>query len=233
MATATFYHPELSDSDTVVTLSADESAHATKSKRLKAGAEIRLFNGKGRLAHGVIAKLDKRALQVEIVNMTQAAEPSIKIIIACAIPKSDRQRTMIDMLTQLGVSKIVPLHCDHSVTRFTDKIAGKWHRYAIEACKQSHNPWLPIFSQAMTPKTFISQSVPLNGVCFYADGEGESLANKGIEANSRILLVGPEGGFSEAEKTLFRDAAVKPIRLAGRILRTETAAVVAASVLAQ
>lgn len=225
MATATFYHPELSIGDTQIVLSEIESAHAVKSRRLHKGSQVLLINGCGLLAKGYIDQVDKQSVTVQI-EACDEYEQAKSVSIAVAVPKGDRQRTMIDMLTQLGVHRLFPLNCDHSVTRYKQTMSDKWQRWAIEACKQSQNPWLPEIHPAIS----VDQALTLSDfVMAYADSSGDGIESLETDSKAKelLILIGPEGGFSERELVNLRRVNCSAIRLGQTILRTELAAVTA------
>lgn len=223
MALATFYYQALEISDTDVVLSTTESDHAIKSRRLRQGSEIQLINGKGLIAQATIEESTKREVKVHIKSIDASPSPDT-LVIATAIPKGDRQRTMIDMLTQLGVTEIIPLRCEHSVAQFKPSTFAKWQRLAIEACKQSQNPWLPIISTEHSVQEVIKNA---NMPLFYADKLGQTFLSLNGNTNSSLtVLVGPEGGFSEQELEMLKTSCT-PINLGANILRTELASVAA------
>ena len=236
MAIPSFYCPELNsalfESDApLITLSKNESAHAIKSRRLRQGQEVNLLNGQGGFSKGSIIVVDKRAVEIQLTSFRQKPKNSSSITIATAIPKGDRQKVMIDMLTQLGVSRVIPLNCEHSVTRYSDNLALKWERTAIEACKQSQNPWLPIISSAQTIEQLLNSE---DSKLAYADASGESIELLGRslyqdKAANLTVIIGPEGGFSDNEIKLMAEQKCLPIKLADFILRTESAAITTVS----
>jgi len=201
MAIPSFYHADLAVSDKVIDLDSNESAHAIKSRRLKAGQAIRMFNGSGLVA---------------------------LISVAVTAPKGDRQKVMIDMLTQLGVFEIIPLRCDRSITKFSENLYDKWLRVAIEACKQSQNPWVPIISNEVSFETLLSE---VDRQFIFANADGMSALDISQRFNDLTILVGPEGGFSEAEFAKLKQFSIPSLSVGAYILRTETAAIAATSVL--
>ena len=231
MATPCFYHADLTESDEVVQLTSNEASHAARSRRLGVGQQVRLINGKGLVADGHIESVSNREMLIAVDTVEFRASAPLKLTIATAVPKGDRQRALVDMLTQLGVSEIVPLECEHSVTRYKPSMHDKWQRWAIEACKQAQNPWLPSIDEGIRLVDLLKVA-PHRIV--YADAEGELVAKLVSDVNEPIVLIGPEGGFSPAEIALFDLHKIKSVRLSGHILRTETAAIsVAAQWLAQ
>ena len=225
MSRATFYHPQLLESDSIVELSAEESVHAVKSRRLRVGQEIRLFNGEGLVADAELSSIHRGSVQATLLKCRQLARNKNTISVLTAIPKGDRQRFMVDMLCQLGVEQITPLNCEHSVTRFNEKIAQKWQRYAIESCKQSQNAWLPLIQEGQHLAKLLELKKGVGEVWFYADRDGKLLANTVPVAHDRTIFIGPEGGFSAHEIELFKAAEGTPVRLSDNILRTEAAAI--------
>ena len=225
MALATFYHPALEQSDKNVVLSVAESAHATKSRRLRQGSAIQLINGRGLLAQAHILQNSKDGVSTQIDSIEKRVSPP-KISIATAIPKGDRQRTMIDMLTQLGVSEIIPLRCERSITKYKSTIQEKWQRVAIEACKQSSNPWLPKISVERDIQKVLCQS---DGLAIYADASGSPMTIVKTNLSDKLtIIIGPEGGFSKQEISLLNESC-SAVNLGLNILRTELACVIAAS----
>jgi len=221
MALPSFYTPDLIAQSNELRLPDVEAAHAIKSRRLGQGQTVRLFNGKGLVAIAEINQIDRRNVQVTIAELTQHEPVSNRLTIAAAIPKGDRQKVMVDMLTQLGVSDIQPVSCARSITNFNEKLKIKWQRWAIEACKQSQNPWLPTIADQCDLPYLLASSDQL----IYTDINGQKLAAIHQQNRNFIALIGPEGGFTEQELQSFVDANLKSVRLAGYILRTETAAI--------
>jgi len=226
MAIPSFYHPELKLIDSKISLSEGEALHAAKSRRLRVDDSIRLFNGLGMVAHANILSIDKRKVSASIRQCEQYDRPDTRFSIATAIPKGDRQKTMLDMLTQLGVSEIIPLDCERGVVSYSQNMADKWRRVMVEACKQSQNPWLPTLATQTPIESLVEQT---NCCCVYADAEGKnSLKVLGLEVDTTILI-GPEGGFSPTEFECFKNYSLPAVKLGGYILRTEAAAIAAAS----
>lgn len=226
MSTPTFFHKALAQDDDIVTLSATESSHAAGARRMRVGQAVSLINGAGLIAAGRILELQRRTVTVQLAEVNLMARVSPQLTIATAIPKGDRQKVMIDMLAQLGVAKIVPLAYEYSVTRYTDKIREKWLRYAIEACKQSGNPWLPQLAEPQTLDDFLVAS---NGLVLAADATGVGMSQALKGSDQAVFVIGPEGGFSSSEYEKMRQSEVRYVDLGPYILRTEAAAVACAS----
>lgn len=241
MSLPTFFASSLSKDSTEVSLNEPELQHARAARRLGHGDQVCVLNGCGVSAVGIITTLDRNQFKVSRLQITVHAALVQNIVIAVAIPKADRQRFLIESLTQLGVSQIVPLNCDLSAAKFANANAKglvKWRRYAIEACKQSQNPWLPSISEGQSVAQIVDQFKAGQGIIrrLLADGAGTSVyvdtqAAKIEQAETVLVTIGPEGGFSDRERLLLRDNCYRPTRIGNTILRIETAAIAFASVI--
>jgi 16S rRNA (uracil1498-N3)-methyltransferase len=220
--------PTLSEGSIVV--AAEESRHAIASLRAKPGHEIILFDGAGREAVGVISRIERRRLHVGVERITKHPfELSRKITLAVAMGRVHRQSYLVEKCTELGAAAIWPIITERSVTKPGGPAVDKWQRRAIEAAKQSGRSWVP---QVAAPQ-------PVAAILHRAgDFDASSVALPDLtsipfsaflaaqRAGSAVLVwVGPEGGWSSAEReTLVRSGAI-PTTLGPTVLRTETAAV--------
>jgi len=236
MATPCFYYPELTDQDSRIELSSSESTHLSKSRRLKIGHAVNVINGQGLVAAAQVVAVENRRVEVQCTDIIQYRPRASRITIATAIPKGDRSKVMIDMLTQLGVSRIIPMHCERSVTPFRANQQDKWQRIAIEACKQSQNPWLPqiesewgLLKLVENRQKLASEGSAASPQLLYTDVAGQNLQTLGELNNELIVMIGPEGGFSESELAVLMSCEATPLTLSDHILRTEVAAVAAMS----
>ena len=152
--------------------------------------------------------------------------PSVHLV--SALPKGDRQNTMIDMATQLGVDVLTPLVCERSVSVARKGNRERWDRIVIEACKQSHRSWLPTLAEESSLETFIS-GIDEDAMVFVGDSDGDTLGSFSSmslkELEKVYLVIGPEGGFTLFEHQLQKRAGFKMLSVGDGILRTEAAAV--------
>ena len=119
MAKPCFYYPDLIDNTKVgccYELPASESAHALQSRRLKEGSQIQLIDGIGCLAEAVIVESGRRVVSVRIDSVSEWSRTKPLIHCFIAMPKGDRQKVMVDMLTQIGVASITPLVCERAIS---------------------------------------------------------------------------------------------------------------------
>ncbi|GHA00074.1 ribosomal RNA small subunit methyltransferase E [Arenicella chitinivorans] len=223
----TFFHAELNVADALLELSPQESQHAAKARRLRAGSQVRVLNGRGLIADAQIITVERSKVTLKIVSAQEFEPPRYRLCVATAVPKGDRQKVMLDMMCQLGVTQILPLECEHSVTHFSRNMYDKWLRATIEACKQSQNPWLP---EILPAQSSVSLTPSESHSLFYADGDGQLLMDA-VDASCEemTIVIGPEGGFSAPELAHFQTAGMQSIRLGDHILRTEAASIAAVS----
>ena len=174
-------------------------------------------------------------------NLDFAADPSIghpkpnrKTRLACALPKGDRQGWMLELVTQLGITDFIPLLCARSVARSGRGSYERWQRIVIETCKQCHRPWLPDLRSEITPHTLLRAKSSPNEVVLLADEGGKSMGLLDLDdrLSNRLILVGPEGGFSIEEREHFLECGATAICLSENNLRIESAAAALVSLVA-
>jgi len=220
-----FYCPDLPAEGVSAELSEAETRHACAARRVRPGDSVGLIDGHGTRASAVVRSIDRRGLTVLVGERRRLPPPSPTIIIASAVPKGERFRAMIDMLAQLGVSAIVPLHCERSEVKPKTSSVDRWRRIAIEACKQSRNPFIPQINDPVAVPDSLARVKQQDTVVF-ADPGGGSLEAP-ASGGSLFIYIGPEGGFSAAEKRLLAARGGLPLGLGDNILRVETAALAA------
>ena len=211
-------------------ISGEEAIHILNSRRLRRGDTIFLTNGTGLCARGEIASADssqhKLWVKIEEVHEYSVARP--RLIVASALPKGERQAVLLNMATQLGMNEFIPLDCDHSVVRFHDKMAVRWRRLVAEACKQSRNCHFPVIRPGCSLATLVA-GISDKTRLVVGDSRGQSMHQLGeklqTDIEALVLVVGPEGGFSDKETMLLIQQNSLKLRISNHILRTETAAI--------
>lgn len=221
-----FYTPFI---DSVKELTEEESAHCVRVLRLSAGAEITLTDGKGRFYSAVITLPHPKRCGVEVTGIIEKPEHwGCCIHIAVAPTKNmDRIEWFAEKATEIGISAITPLRC-----RFSERKELKRERIEkilISAMKQSLKAVLPRLDEMTDFKKFVQQ--PFDGQKFIAHCYGEkdrTLLKQLYKPGSDVLiLIGPEGDFSEEEVSLAISQGFVPVTFGDSRLRTETAALVA------
>jgi len=221
------------DSGASFQLVGQEAHHAARVKRIRTHEQIGILDGQGRIGIGIVREIagpkSKPSITIELrtINTFDPITPAVEIW--SALPKGDRLDRMIDQLAQLGVSTFRPLICDRSQRKPETIRQDKLERIAIEAAKQCHRPWnLKIDDPIAFADAIADPDVVL------ADASGDPWPGLGTGpggSNTRIvLLIGPEGGWSDAERAQIVATGVGMIRFGLFVLRIEAAACAASSV---
>jgi 16S rRNA (uracil1498-N3)-methyltransferase len=215
-----------------VTLPAAQSQHLTLVLRLAPGDPLVLFNGDGRdyPAHLVGAR---RIAAVAACEAAGDDEPpaALRIHLGLGVSKGERMDFALQKAVELGADRITPLLTERSVVRLdADRLAKRhahWLGITISACEQSGRRRVPVLGQATRLDGWLAQGHP--GAILLDHRSQTPLPCLPPPARDVTLLVGPEGGLSEAERAAARVAGFAGVRLGPRILRTETAPLAAIS----
>lgn len=218
-----FYHPDFSQS--VLTLSAEESEHCVRALRHRAGDQVLLTDGKGHVATAVIMAENPKACMVELVEVREANDkPFYRLHLAVAPTKNiDRIEWLVEKGVEIGFESICFIICDHSER--TRVNMDRMQRIAISALKQCQTSWLPPM-ETLDFKEFINRqenTVADKYIAWCDDENTCQLANEEFQHQDVILLIGPEGDFSPLEIEMARAHHYREIKLGNRRLRTETA----------
>ena len=217
-----------------VTLSGSEAHHLRNVMRASAGDSIKLFDGSGREFEGRIESIGRDRIEITITDQaTVCRELPFVLTIGVALPKGDRQRWLIEKCCELGVTRVVPLVTQRSVAGVKKSTVSRLERFVIEASKQCGRNRLMEIAAPESIATFL-QHASAKECCWLADPTGVGITS--VAANNRgsniCVAIGPEGGFSEKELEQAHAAGWQSVSMGARILRTETAAVAVASIVA-
>ena len=215
------FHVSSLEAETV-RLSSEEAHHLVEVLRLREGADVSLFDGKGSAARAKVHRIAGGEVEIRILGPEPSRESPLSLTLAVAPPKGDRMSFLIEKLTELGVTRIIPLETDRGRT---GKNLERWRRIAIEACKQSGRSRAP---EVESPRS-VASVLEEPGILLVAHPGAPPLAGTGI--GKVIVLVGPEGGWSEEELALAASRSVTLFGVGPRTLRTETAAIAAATLI--
>lgn len=219
--------------DALLTLGEDHTHYLAKVLRVKPGYRIALFNGHDGEFHGEIMHIGKRDMQVKLDSCShKLPEQLLSIHIGLGLSRGERMDYAVQKATELGVTDITPLFTEFSEIRLdsdrADKRTSHWQKVAVSASEQCGRCTVPVISNPASLEDWITQ-VP-EGQGFTLDHTGTA-GFVGDKPQAVYLLIGPEGGTSEHEKQLASAAGFKTVRLGPRVLRTETAPVVALTAL--
>lgn len=214
-----------------VELSEHAFNHAIKVLRLKQGAKLILFDGKGAEFSASVEIINKKKASVIIIEAIHPTpESNLAIHLGLGISKGERMDFAIQKAVELGVTEITPLFTEHCVVNLNEKRIQKrllhWQGIIISACEQSGRSVLPIIN---TPKALIKWAESINNMCLIFDPVATtSLKEIKPENHCMSLIIGPEGGLSSKEiLELDKKENIHTVKFGSRILRTETAAVAA------
>lgn len=228
---AHFFHPDLTQP--TITLNTEESRHCVKSLRYREGDSVHLTDGKGGLALGEIVVASATDCVVNIHQFQETEPRQLQLHIAVAPTKNaDRIEWFVEKAVEIGIEKISFIICEHSERPKID--LNRLSRIAVSALKQSQTTVLPEM-KVLSFEEFIEENKNDEVAKYIAwcdDTNTKQIVNEQISAQEVILLIGPEGDFSEKEILQCKNAGYKEIKLGNRRLRTETAALYGCCIIA-
>lgn len=214
-----------------VVLRGDEAHHLRSVLRLGAGDAVVLFDGRGRAAEAVVTRMGRDAVELEVRGDAPTGESALSLTVGVAVLKADRMALVVQKLTELGVTAILPLATDRGEVpaERARKSLDRWRRIAMEACKQSGRSRLPELAEPQSlEETLSSGSAPAVALAAHP---GSPPLVPSDRRGPMLALLGPEGGWSETELEAMQGAGVRLFGLGPRTLRAETAAIVATALL--
>ncbi len=218
----------------LIELSDTSIQHVVRALRLREGDLIRLFNGDGAEYTAALTSVDKRRASAQITEVTQpAVESGLQIHIGQTLSRGERMDYAVQKATELGATRITPLTSERCEVRLKaereDKRLRHWQQVAISACEQSLRTRVPEILDVSPLEQWI-QSVDAELKLVLHHHTAQPLQT--MEAPSSVaLLIGPEGGLTEAEVDAALAAGFKPVAFGPRVMRTETAPVAACAIL--
>lgn len=210
--------------------------HACKVLRLEVGDRVVLFNGDGQDYDAQIQHISKQQVRCKITAVRALHNESpLQLLLAQAISAGDRMDFTIQKAVELGVSAIQPIASQRSVVKLTAERAQKrlqhWQNVANAACEQSGRALVPQVFAPLSLAQWLSQApLPKHKLMLSPQAE-QSISQLNLASLDICLLIGAEGGFSEEEYQLATLSGFQAVRMGGRVLRTETAALTAIAVL--
>ncbi len=212
------------------TLTGEEAHHLAVVRRFAVGDSLTLFNGDGAEYPATILGISKRnvTLLVDAPRIANRERASV-LTIASALPKGDRNDFLIEKLTELGVTRFVPLLTARAVVQPKATVVEKFRRAVIEASKQCGRNRLMEVAAPVACAEFFARETEANRVVLHTGADCGALAARG----NCVIAVGPEGGFTDAEIALALAHNWRTATLGSRVLRIETAAIAAAALHAE
>lgn len=225
-----FHSPALPAAPGTVELSTAESHHAMHVLRLRAGAEVELFDGAGRHVAGRIAEAKHGVVRVQIAGeVAVQPRPHPQVHLAFAVPKGKRLDWLLEKATELGAASLHAVRFERSVAgaeELSETARERWLGHCIAAAKQCGLDFLPEILRPVSLAEYLAS--PVDAARLVGDlGKGAqplpaALRDWRVEQGAAVL-VGPEGGFTPGERNAILAAGYVPVRLGATTLRIETA----------
>jgi 16S rRNA (uracil1498-N3)-methyltransferase len=228
------------------TLVGPEARHAATVRRVRAGEDIDLVDGAGARARGTVADVrggSDAAVVLEVSAVVREDGPVPAIVLVQALAKGSRDELAIEAGTEVGLDGVIPWQSERSVAQWRgDKAAkgrARWQQIAVAAAKQSRRARVPVVEELVAGAGLlgrVERAVDDGGAVFVLhEGATAAIAAAtiGADAPEVLLVVGPEGGLTDAEVAALEGAGAQPVRLGPHVLRTSTAGPIAVAVLAQ
>ena len=237
MPTPFFFTEPIKFSDNIIVLNEENSKHIVQVLRMQEGKQIKLTDGLGNILLAEIIDAHKKKCTIKIITRDFIEPTNNKVCIAISpVKNNSRLEWFLEKATEIGVTEIVPLMCDRTEKQFLkqDRMKG----ILISALLQSQQAWLPILAEPQKFDSFVNARKDENKfIAHCEEDDKKSLAEVAFshQHNStlinQLIIIGPEGDFTKEEITLALENNFTPIALGNTRLRTETAALVAATLL--
>ena len=223
---------------TRATLDADAHRHLIKVLRLAPGASIRVFDGAGMEIEARIEEVGRASVEISLGTRRHIPAPACDITLLQCLPRGERMDLIVQKTTELGIARVVPVRSERGMANPSAHQRRRWQTIAEEAARQSGRADVPeveeclalgaALESAADTTTATSASMKAARLALW-EGERTQSLSRALAAGPRtvVLLVGPEGGFSPEEVAQTTRAGFELVGLGPRILRAETAAIVA------
>ncbi|UCE42776.1 MAG: 16S rRNA (uracil(1498)-N(3))-methyltransferase [Candidatus Aminicenantes bacterium] len=236
MTTHRFYIKGKPQESASIFLEGEEHHHLSKVARIKSGEHVWVFDDSGNQYKACVEEIGKSRTRLIILETEQKQRPKVRITLAQVLLKTKNMDLVIQKATELGTHSLVPVISDRTIAKIEgkqDKKIERWKRIAIEASKQCGRSTVPEILLPVSLKTFIHKKENAKKL-FLSERGGESLreilmyplTEKIQIPESIILLVGPEGGWTENEEQDIMDSNYDAVSLGSLTLRSETAAII-------
>ena len=230
---ATLGRPEVGS---LVTLDGDDGRHAVVVRRIRPGERIVVGDGRGFGVRGCVRDVGRTELTFEVTETLATPREGRRVVAVQALAKGDRSELAVEMLTETGVTTIVPWAASRSVVRWSgergDRSRTKWQATAREAAKQSRRLRIPEVTPAMTTTEVARRIADADTALVLHEAATDRLADQRLPESAEVVIViGPEGGIAPEELEAFGAAGATAVSISDAVLRTSTAGAVAVALL--
>lgn len=220
----------------VIRLDGAEGRHAAGVRRLRAGEQVDLVDGAGSRVRGVVRQvIGSSALDVEVASVDFEGPPALRLVVLLALIKGDRFEDAVQMLTELSVDEIIPWAAERSIVQWRGdkavRAAQRVRMVAVEASKQSRRSRFPAVSPLLSTSQAVDRVAGADAVVVLHESARVPLSEVALpDRGEMVLVVGPEGGISDAELQAFSARGAVVVRMGPTVLRAATAAVSGAAI---
>jgi 16S rRNA (uracil1498-N3)-methyltransferase len=209
-------------------LDGEAHRHLAKVLRLEAGHSLVIFDGGGTEIDARVLSVGPRTIELVLGDRRAVSLATASITLLQAVPKGDRMDLIVQKATELGVAQIVPVVTGRSVVRPSAMRSRRWQTIAQEAARQSGRADIPEVTEPLLLPEAVARASSGARFVLWEEEHGQSL-RRALEGGTRevTLLIGPEGGLAVGEVVEARTHGFVPVGLGPRILRVETAAIIA------
>ncbi len=210
----------------VVTLTGAEAKHAAVVRRVRVGETVTVGDGEGVWLAGVAEDVSATEVRVMITERREQDQPEVRLLLAQALAKGDRDELAVQAACELGVDAIVPWQAARSISRWEGAKAAKgrerWATIVREAAKQAHRPWVPPVEDVQSTAALVARAATERILVLDPSADARLSAVRPDDRNI-LLVVGPEGGIAPDELHKLEQAGAERVRLGDTVLRTSTA----------
>jgi len=213
-----------------------EGRHAARVLRVRPGEGVEAIDGQGRRIRAVVRSAGRDEIVVQVHGVLDEPVPDPAHVVVQGLPKGEHAELAVDQLTQCGADRIVPWAAANSVAQWDGERAirgrGKWQQAAMAAAKQARRAWIPQVDALASTSEIVAQVRQAALAVVLHEGASEPLMQVAVPTSGTILiLVGPEGGLTDQERSQLGQAGAREASLGPAVLRTSLAGAAALAVL--
>lgn len=214
-------------------LDGPQGRHAATVRRLRVGERLMLTNGRGELALCDVLHAGRDRLQLRVLRRASEPAPALRVTLAQALVKGQRGELSVELATEAGVDAVLPWRATRCVARWDEgprgaKALSRWRETAREAAKQSRRGWFPEVAEPVSLSELGQRCAAAAGCLVLHESATDPLPTVPLPAAGELLLVvGPEGGITEAELASLTAVGGRPVRLGPAVLHSSSAGAVA------
>ena len=218
-----------------VTLTGPEGHHAARVRRLRVGEQVDLVDGAGTRALCTVTAVGVDSVDLDVLGRTTEPPPAPRLVLVQALAKGDRGELAVELATEVGVDAVLPWAAERCVVRWDGdrgaKALARWRVTAREAAKQARRARVPEVGEPVSTLQLAQRVQEAAATLVLHEAADRSLSTVELpSAGDLLLVVGPEGGITEAELEALGSSGGTAVRLGPTVLRTSTAGAAAAAV---